>query len=69
MFQWSDETLPHMLHSEKYADMVTHRELKERLYYDIIDYFDKGKVELVFHCSPWNCQRFRVGTQLQTNMS
>ena len=54
-----------MLHSEKYAAMETHRELKERLYYDIIDYFDKGKVKLLFHCLAWDRQRLRVGMRFQ----
>ena len=43
--QWSDETLPIILHSTKYPNVQTHRELKEKLYYDIIDYFDKGQVK------------------------
>jgi dedicator of cytokinesis protein 1 len=33
-----------MLQNAEYPRAHTHRELKERLYYDIIDYFDKGKV-------------------------
>jgi hypothetical protein len=35
-----------MLHSQWYQNARTHRELKENLYYDIISFFDKGKVRL-----------------------
>ena len=44
MIQWSDDPLDQMLKSNWYPEAVTHRELKESLYYDIISYFDKGKV-------------------------
>nr|KAG5708357.1 hypothetical protein BaRGS_034388 [Batillaria attramentaria] len=44
LLQWSDESLPPMLQHDKYPDAMTHRELKERLYYEIISYFDKGKM-------------------------
>ena len=33
-----------MLQNSKYPDAYTHRDLKERLYYEIISYFEKGKV-------------------------
>ncbi|KAH9503217.1 Dedicator of cytokinesis protein 1 [Bulinus truncatus] len=44
LLQWSDEPLAAMLQNHKYPDALTNRELKERLYYDIIFYFDKGKM-------------------------
>ncbi|KAL5021107.1 hypothetical protein ScPMuIL_000262, partial [Solemya velum] len=44
LLQWSDDVLPVMLKSNKYPDAQTNRELKEQLYYDIISYFDKGKM-------------------------
>ena len=44
LLQWSDEALPVMLQSKKYPELETQRELKEKLYYDIIDYLDRGKV-------------------------
>jgi hypothetical protein len=57
LLHWSDAPLPPLLKSHKYPTCQTHRELKEALYYDIIDYFDKGKVRyyylfsLIFMCS------------------
>ena len=50
LLNWSDASLPPLLKSDKYPSCQTHRELKEALYYDIIDYFDKGKV--------WYCSYF-----------
>ncbi|GFG33105.1 hypothetical protein Cfor_10663, partial [Coptotermes formosanus] len=47
LLNWSDAPLPPLLKSHKYPTCQTHRELKEALYYDIIDYFDKGKM--------WEC--------------
>ena len=41
-FQWSDDPLSG-IHQIKYR-AATQRNLKEILYKDIIDYFDKGKV-------------------------
>jgi len=32
-----------MLASSKYPDQEIHRDLKEKLYYDVINYFDRGK--------------------------
>ncbi|XP_050389742.1 dedicator of cytokinesis protein 1 [Patella vulgata] len=44
LLNWSEEQLPPMLHNNKYPEAITHRELKEYLYYDIISCFDKGKM-------------------------
>ncbi|KAK3095553.1 hypothetical protein FSP39_016043 [Pinctada imbricata] len=44
LLQWSDDNLDQMLKSSWYPEAVTHRELKESLYYDIISHFDKGKM-------------------------
>ena len=44
LLSWSDTPLSPLLRSQKYPTCQTHRELKEALYYDIIKYFDKGKV-------------------------
>lgn len=44
LLNWSDQMLSPLLKSYKYSTCQTHRELKETLYYNIIDYFDKGKV-------------------------
>ena len=44
LLDWSDETLDPALKPEKKPYLDKHRELKERLYLDAIDYFDKGKL-------------------------
>lgn len=44
LLQWSDAPLPPLLRSPRHAYCHTHRQLKEALYYDIIQFFDKGKV-------------------------
>lgn len=44
LLQWSDASLPPLLRSPRHITCHTHRQLKEALYYDIINYFDKGKV-------------------------
>ena len=41
-----------MLQNSKYPDAFTHRDLKERLYYEIIGYFEKGKVSAEVCKSP-----------------
>ncbi|XP_070539835.1 dedicator of cytokinesis protein 1-like isoform X2 [Ptychodera flava] len=40
--KWSDDRLPFPL--DKYPQATTQRQLKEALYYDIVQYFDKGKM-------------------------
>ena len=50
LLHWSDEPLPQLMQSDKYKEAQTHRELKERLYYDMIAYFDQGKVGALFVC-------------------
>ncbi|XP_066581822.1 dedicator of cytokinesis protein 1 isoform X2 [Prorops nasuta] len=47
LLQWSDQPLPPLLRSQRYPSCQTHRELKEALYNDMIDCFDKGKM--------WEC--------------
>ena len=44
LLKWTDEPLPQLLRNEKYPECDTHRELKELLYNEIIDHFDKGKL-------------------------
>ena len=44
LLKWTDEPLPALLRNEKYPDCDTHRELKELLYNEIIEHFDKGKL-------------------------
>lgn len=40
---WSKELLPSSLRNEKYQDCRTQREMKEKLYEKIIEYFEKGE--------------------------
>ncbi|XP_073969012.1 dedicator of cytokinesis protein myoblast city isoform X3 [Rhodnius prolixus] len=47
LLSWSDNPLSSLLRSSNYPLCTTHRSLKEALYYDIITYFDKGKM--------WEC--------------
>ena len=46
VFQWSDKPcVPHLLQRDSYY-VYTQQELKEKLYQEIISYFDKGKVSV-----------------------
>ncbi|KAK1122731.1 hypothetical protein K0M31_009173 [Melipona bicolor] len=47
LLAWSDQPLSPLLRSHRYLICQTHRELKEALYNDMIEYFDKGKM--------WEC--------------
>ncbi|GFR93576.1 dedicator of cytokinesis protein 5 [Elysia marginata] len=44
LLQWSEEPLAPMLRNYNHRDAMTHRQLKEKLYYDIISNFNKGKM-------------------------
>lgn len=44
---WNDTILSSLLSSHRHRNCQTHRQLKESLYNEIIDYFDKGKM--------WEC--------------
>ncbi|KAL3864490.1 hypothetical protein ACJMK2_006169 [Sinanodonta woodiana] len=41
---WKDEPLSPILHSTKFPEAHTHRDLKEMFYHHIISYFEKGKM-------------------------
>jgi len=45
--QWTDAEVPQMIASSKYPDQRVHRDLKEQLYCDVIEYFNKGKASLL----------------------
>lgn len=47
LLRWSDESLPPLLLTPRHPNVATHRQLKEALYLDSIDLFDRGKV--------WEC--------------
>ncbi|XP_063232451.1 dedicator of cytokinesis protein 1 isoform X3 [Bacillus rossius redtenbacheri] len=53
LLNWSDAVLPPLLRSNKFPLCQTHRQLKEALYYSIIDHFDKGKM---WECALSVCQ-------------
>ena len=47
LLQWTDDPLPALLLTSRHPQAVTQRQLKEALYLDSIDYFDRGKM--------WEC--------------
>lgn len=47
LLHWDETQLQPLLRSHRFTDCITHRQLKEKLYYNIIGYFDKGKM--------WEC--------------
>lgn len=53
LLNWSDSVLPPLLKSSRYNYCQSHRELKESLYHNIMDYFDKGKM---WECALQVCQ-------------
>eukprot|EP00106_Octopus_bimaculoides_P019984 XP_014787426.1 PREDICTED: dedicator of cytokinesis protein 1-like isoform X1 [Octopus bimaculoides] len=44
MLEWSDKSVPPVLMSHQYPEYQNQLTLKERLYYDMIDYFERGKM-------------------------
>lgn len=59
LLEWSDQTLSGNLRCAAYPEVIVHRTLKEKLYLDIINYFDSGKLweealrlckELIYQC-------------------
>lgn len=53
LLNWSDDFLPLLLKSSEHAACQTHRQLKEALYYSIIDHYNKGKM---WECALQKCQ-------------
>jgi len=53
LINWSDEPLSTLLHTSRHPHASTHRQLKEALYSDSIDYFDRGKM---YECALWLCK-------------
>ena len=47
LLHWTDEPLPTLLRTSRHPHCATHRQLKEALYVDSIDLFDRGKM--------WEC--------------
>lgn len=44
LLEWSDKLLENLLRNDKYKMCNTHRELKEKLYYEIIENFNEGQL-------------------------
>ncbi|XP_055696670.1 dedicator of cytokinesis protein 1 isoform X2 [Lutzomyia longipalpis] len=44
LLMWNDTALSSLLRSQRHPMCQTHRQLKEALYHEIIDYFDQGKM-------------------------
>lgn len=44
LLSWSNKAISSALRSDSYLNCLTHRELKEKLYLEIIYYFDKGQL-------------------------
>ncbi|XP_054081200.1 dedicator of cytokinesis protein 1 isoform X2 [Zeugodacus cucurbitae] len=53
LLQWTDTELSPLLRSHRHMACRTHRELKEALYYEIIEYFDRG---MMFECAIDMCK-------------
>ncbi|CAH1099777.1 unnamed protein product [Psylliodes chrysocephalus] len=53
LLHWSDETLNSLLKGDKHDGAKTHRQLKEDLYYTIIENYSKGKM---WECAIKKCQ-------------
>lgn len=43
LLKWNDTQLPPLLRSHRHPNCQTHRQLKESLYYEIIEHFNRGK--------------------------
>ncbi|XP_026809422.1 dedicator of cytokinesis protein 1 isoform X2 [Rhopalosiphum maidis] len=75
LLSWSNDLLPPLLRSPlRYPTCDTHRQLKEALYHDIIDYFNKGKMwecavcmckELVRQCESETYDYIQLSSLLQ----
>jgi dedicator of cytokinesis protein 1 len=63
LLNWSDDELPQLLKSNRYTDSHTHRQLKQALYYNIIDNYSKGKM---WECAIKKCQELAAQFELET---
>jgi dedicator of cytokinesis protein 1 len=63
LLNWSDDELPQLLKSNRYTDSHTHRQLKQALYYNIIDNYSKGKM---WECAIKKCQELAGQFELET---
>lgn len=63
LLKWSDDSLSQLLRSDKYPLSKTHRQLKEQLYYTIIENYSKGKM---WECAITKCQELAEQFQQET---
>ncbi|XP_065350993.1 dedicator of cytokinesis protein 1 isoform X4 [Cloeon dipterum] len=63
LLMWSNNKISFLLRSSRYPEHSTHRELKERIYYDIIDNFDKGKM---WECALEVCKELVIQYEKET---
>ncbi|CAH2001471.1 unnamed protein product [Acanthoscelides obtectus] len=63
LLNWSDELLSPLLKGDKYDNARTHRELKEALYYTIIENYSKGKM---WECAIKKCQELAQQYEQET---
>ncbi|CAH0555295.1 unnamed protein product [Brassicogethes aeneus] len=63
LLDWSYEKLSTLLSNSKYDQCKTHRELKETLYYIIIDNFNRGKM---WECAIDKCQELAQQCESET---
>ncbi|XP_018575461.1 dedicator of cytokinesis protein 2 isoform X2 [Anoplophora glabripennis] len=63
LLNWSEEALSPLLKGEKYVTEKTHRQLKETLYYTIIDNYSKGKM---WECAIKKCQELAEQYEQET---
>ncbi|KAG5888714.1 hypothetical protein JTB14_035777 [Gonioctena quinquepunctata] len=63
LLYWSDEMLNSLLKGDKYDTARTHRQLKEALYYTIIENYSKGKM---WECAIKKCQELAEQYEQET---
>ncbi|XP_063907750.1 dedicator of cytokinesis protein 1 isoform X2 [Zophobas morio] len=63
LLNWSDDDLLQILKSNRHAHAQTHRQLKEALYYNIIENYDKGRL---WECAIEKCQELATQFQSET---
>lgn len=63
LLNWSDDILSPLLKSTRYSQAQTHRQLKEALYYNIIENYSKGKM---WECAIKKCQELAGQFEMET---
>ncbi|XP_008197863.2 dedicator of cytokinesis protein 1 isoform X2 [Tribolium castaneum] len=63
LLNWTDEDLPQLLKTNRHPKAHTHRQLKEALYYNIIENYDRGKL---WECAIKKCQELASQFESET---